>query len=340
MGSNSVIKMGRRRKEGTDWLPPRVYRGRSAFELKPVSGGVYRLCPLEASKQTVWRKYHEQIDKLDSQAGTFKSLVSLYFESPTFREKALSTQKKYRQNATKVLKVFGHIKIDSIKPEHIRKYMDVRGESHPVAANREKSFMQAVYNWAYERGKAQSNPCKGVKKYTEKPREKYITDKEYQLMYQHADSIVKAVMEISYCCAARVSDVLTLRHEDLDEQGISIKQGKTGALQIKAWSDRLRAAVDIASNAHDFRFLGKSGRIITNERGSNITYDAFRWRWNKTKESVRKAHPDMKLDFTFHDIKAKSISDWEGDKQKFSGHKSAQMVQTYDRKVPVVGTHE
>ena len=47
----------------------------------------------------------------------------------------------------------------------------------------------------------------------------------------------------------------------------------------------------------------------------------------------------MALDFTFHDLKAKSISDYEGstrEKQMFSGHKTERQVNTYDRKVKVV----
>ena len=36
--------------------------------------------------------------------------------------------------------------------------------------------------------------------------------------------------------------------------------------------------------------------------------------------------------FTFHDLKAKGVSDFEGDKKKASGHKSEAMVRIYDRK--------
>jgi hypothetical protein len=36
--------------------------------------------------------------------------------------------------------------------------------------------------------------------------------------------------------------------------------------------------------------------------------------------------------FTFHDLKAKGISDDTGDKQRGSGHKSASMMNVYDRK--------
>ncbi|AYB49643.1 hypothetical protein CJJ19_09595 [Candidatus Williamhamiltonella defendens] len=43
-----------------------------------------------------------------------------------------------------------------------------------------------------------------------------------------------------------------------------------------------------------------------------------------------------KLDCTFHDLKAKGISDYKGstkDKQLFSGHKSESQILVYDRKV-------
>jgi len=36
--------------------------------------------------------------------------------------------------------------------------------------------------------------------------------------------------------------------------------------------------------------------------------------------------------FTFQDLKAKGVSDFEGDKRQASGHKSESMVAVYDRK--------
>lgn len=44
---------------------------------------------------------------------------------------------------------------------------------------------------------------------------------------------------------------------------------------------------------------------------------------------------------TFHDIKVKAISDYEGsskEKQMFSGHKTESQVVTYDRKVKLSPT--
>ncbi|EBV0766101.1 integrase, partial [Salmonella enterica subsp. enterica serovar Kirkee] len=50
---------------------------------------------------------------------------------------------------------------------------------------------------------------------------------------------------------------------------------------------------------------------------------------------------NRQLDYTFHDIKAKAISDFEGssrDKQIFSGHKTESQVLIYDRKVQISPT--
>ncbi len=77
------------------------------------------------------------------------------------------------------------------------------------------------------------NPCRGVSKFTEKPRDRYITDEEYLLVYKHAILAVRIVMEISYLCAARIRDVLSIEHKDIREQGIYIEQGKTGKKQEK-----------------------------------------------------------------------------------------------------------
>lgn len=329
--------MGRKRSAGDAWMPPRVYRGKSAYEFRPVSGGAIRLAPLGAKQHIVWKRHEEEMAKLDMKAGSMSELVAEFFTSPAFIELAASSQKKYTQNSRKVLGVFGKMPADKIKPEHIRQYMDKRGQQAKVTANREHSFMSKVFSWAYERGKIKINPCRGVKKFTETARVRYITDAEYNALLLQADDVVSAVMEISYCCAARVSDVLTLMREQELPEGLFIKQGKTGKEQIKEWTDRLRGAVELAKSAQETKSFG---RIVANEKGQPITYDAFRSRWNKAKAKAKKENSEINFDFTFHDIKAKAISDWTGDKKQFSGHKSDSQVAVYDRKVEVVKTHE
>ncbi|MFL0806704.1 MAG: tyrosine-type recombinase/integrase [Oceanobacter sp.] len=330
-----------------------IYRGLSAWnyhQKDPKTGKqrTIRLAPVDASPAEVLEAYAAKTKELkkesrrDSNRGSVTELIETFFESPTFMDLSRGTQGQYQKNSRQILKVFGSTKsgrpvmASTLKPQHVRRYMDLRGKTAKVSANRELAFMSRLFAWAYERGMVPINPCKGVRKFTEKSRDRYITDEEYFAVLAHADDRLRAIIEIAYCCAARVSDVLKIERSDIRKEGIFIAQGKTDKAQIKGWTPRLREAYEIASRVsiQHHRF------ILTNQRGGKIAYDTFRKWWTTAKEKAEEANPSMKLDFTFHDIKAKSISDWEGDKQKFSGHKTQSQVAVYDRKVPIVGAHE
>ena len=141
-------------------------------------------------------------------------------------------------------------------------------------------------------------------------------------------------MEIAYLCAARVSDVLSLKWEQIGSDGIFILQGKTGKKQIKAWSPRLQAAIEKAKQ------LPTSAYVISNQYGNRYMYKGFNEMWVEARNHAGKISGIL-TDFTFHDLKAKGISDYEGssrDKQLFSGHKTEGQVLIYDRKVKVSPT--
>lgn len=226
--------MGRKRNDdGYDWLPPRVYKGRSAYEFHPKNGGNIRLCDLEASRSLVLKRYQEELEKTLRQSITFTSLCRDFMISSEWYELSPTTRKDYEKYFRKVDKVFGRMLLNKIKPLHIRQYMDKRGHHSKVQANREHAFMSKVFSWGYERGQLNNNPCHGVKKYSEKARDRYISDQEYELIYKNGSLVVKIVMEISYLCAARISDVLQLNYKQILDDGIFIKQGKTGKNKSK-----------------------------------------------------------------------------------------------------------
>lgn len=94
------------------------------------------------------------------------------------------------------------------------------------------------------------NPCKGVRQFREDARERYITDEEYAALYSVAPPVVQIAMELAYLYLARQGDVLALQKSQILPEGIFIRQGKTAAKQIKAWSDRLAAATEMAKHSH------------------------------------------------------------------------------------------
>lgn len=332
---------GKRKNPADAILPPRVYRGKSKYEFHPASGGSVSLCPLDSPISLVWAKYEAALKDIEEKTN-LAGLFDEFFASADYHKLGAETRKDYKKYARKLVPVFGKMDPDSVKPQHLRQYMDKRGVVAPVQANREKAFMSRVYGWAYERGMVKGNPCKGVRQFKEEERERYVTDQEYNALYEISPIVVKVAMEIAYLCLARQGDVLAVQKAHLLPEGIFIRQGKTAAKQIKAWSDRLASAIELA-NSLPLKDGVSSIYVLHQQNGQRYTRDGFNSRWQQAKEDAQKKHPHLLFDFTFHDLKAKGVSDLEGslqEKQQISGHKTITQTARYDRKVkivPVVG---
>lgn len=196
-----------------------------------------QLCPLDSPVSLIWAKYEAALKNLQEKTN-LSGLIDQFFESADYTRLGAETRKDYKKYSKKIIPVFGKMDPDAVKPQHIRNYMDNRGVAAPVQANREKVFLSRVYRWAYERGMVAGNPCKAVRQFKEEERERYITDEEYNALFGVAPTVIQVAMELAYLCLARLGDVLALQKSQLLPEGIFIKQGKTSAKQIKAWSDR------------------------------------------------------------------------------------------------------
>lgn len=332
--------MGRPRKNPKDaHLPPRVTKNKYSYVWKPkgtklsITLGKIR----DTSISKLWQRYEEEKAKRHD-VMTFAKLWGIFLDSPSFTDLAQRTQSDYRQHQKKLLAVFGKMKADVIKIEQVRIYMDQRGMSSKNQANQEVSSMSRVFGWGFERGYVKGNPCRGIRKFTLVDRDVYIPDEDYLAIYENARVQVQVAMEISYLCAAREGDVFDLRIHDLRTEGIFIEQNKTGKKQIKQWSPRLRTAVDLALKF--FAHQSATGYLLPAPSGGRMNKKTFNTWWNdaKKKAALVLGRP---VPGTFHDIKAKAISDYEGssrDKQLFSGHKTESQVLIYDRKPKVTPT--
>ncbi|MBC7005524.1 tyrosine-type recombinase/integrase [Photobacterium sp. BZF1] len=311
-------------------MPKRVYRGKSGYEFRPPEGGAIKLCGLDASKDTVKEAYNKVLQDLNPE-NNLASLIDEYFKSEKFTKLAEETKEDYRRCSNNILLVFGQLKPHHITDDYVAEYLHKRGISSHTRANREKAFLSSAFSWGIDHKfiPTRVNPCKLVPNLKEKPRDRYIYDHEYYAVYNEACPAVKAAMEIAYRCAARVSDIISLTNAQLTPKGIFIQQGKTGIKQIKLWTVELREAVDECRNAFDV----ESKYVIHRPDGRPHTRDSLyrRWRRALSRASKRKGIP---LDFTFHDLKAKGISDFVGtlyDKQSFSGHKTPRQTAAYIR---------
>lgn len=302
-----------------------MYEGKSAYEYRPKGGGNIRLCSLTASKADVWVEYEKHY-RTDTKQGTVAFLITGYTTDKAFIALAPRTQQDYMDCKKRINAAFGKMRAIDVQPKHIRQFMDLRGQESESRANRERTFFMNVMSWGFERGHVITNPCKGIKPFKMKGRDRYVTDKEYKDVYDIAPPNVQAAMEIAFLCAARQGDIIKLTKADIQTEGLFIHQGKTGKKQVKRWTPRLRAAVNLAiKQPSEIETM----YILHNRFGTPYTSSGFKSNWTRWRDKA--GH-----DYTFHDLKAKGISDYEGDKQYFSGHTSKSMMEKYNRSADIV----
>lgn len=201
---------------------------------------------------------------------------------------------------------------ENVKLKHIYAYMDARGVTSKTRANREKSLLSSCFSNMIRWGIVESNPCKVVKSFTEKPRTRYVEDWEYQAVLSLASPVLRAAMEIAAITGMRQGDILKLRYADITEIGIPLTQGKTGKKQIFIWTPALEAAIKSARKQK--RHADSVAHIIANERGQAYTSNGFKSNWQRLMNNSIESGV-IKNRFTFHDLRAKAGSDAAGNAQ-------------------------
>jgi len=311
----------RQRKNAADaWMPPRVYRGRSAYEYHPPDGGAIRLCRLTAKPAEVLQAFEAVKQSLPVEYSV-EWLFQQYAESKQFARLAPVTRADFLHARKKPLAVFGKMPAGTITPPMLRKYMDTRGEVSPYRANRELALLRVVFAFGAERGYLIGNPAAGIKPHPEQRRTRYVQPAEYAAVYDHAGPALRVAMEIAACTGLRRADILAMRWDQVSEAGVLVTQQKTGTAILKAISDRLRRA--LAAARHLPRPKGiVSVYVVHTRTGARYSASGF-------ATIFARAAADAGQDWHFHDLRRTAITDAEGSKV-FSGHKSDAMAQRYN----------
>ena len=322
--------MGRNRKKSNQQLPKRVYlnRGRYVFidRVEGVQQKAIIMGKAEMPLAEVWQAFREITENRND---TLNFLVQTYTKSKEFLAKAthIETSKSLNNLLSTAVgsKHFGAMKYRDITPGVIRKYLDYRNN---VAGNRDITYLSSAWSWCYERDIVTiSNPCTGVKKLKEESRTRYVKDDEYEVAYGLANSYMQVAMEIAIICRMRRGEILDLRVKDIEPAGLNTRRTKGSNSTLTLWNERLEKAVK----------QGLVGclrvpemPIINNGKGSQVSKSAFKSAFQRLQKKVEARGVEH---FTFHDLKAKGVSDFEGgSKQLAAGHKTPAMTAIYDRK--------
>lgn len=307
-------------------LPKYVFRARNAFWFKPWLGRVngkqrwgkaIRLADDSAPMSEVWKAWEEIGSAPKDTVGW---LLDLYLASPQFERLKPKTQKDYRSAVEKIRskavgsKTFGEAKLDRVTKRTIRDYLDTYPS--PVSANRHIAVLKSAWSWAEERYEIPSNPCIGVKLNREAPRERYVSDDEYETVLRMAPPPIAQMMELAYLLRGRLSEVLAIKVDDIYGDYLEFHRLKGSEGELTAISGRLRDALSEV----------RGGDYVCHQ----YSQSAFRSAWRRLQKNMRRFGIEP---FPFHDLKAKGISDHE---TNHSGHRSQSMRKTYVRKLQEV----
>ena len=304
-------------------LPKFVSLNKTGYRYKPYLGRVdgkikwgksFYIAPADAPMSEVWARYEEL---QTGPRNTVRWLLNLYADSDKFKKLKDKTQQDYRKamDAISTMAVMGgslgDADLSTVTKRTVRAYLDKYPS--PIAANRHIAVLKAAWSWAEERHNIPENPCKGVTMNEEKPRERYVTDEEYELVIDMAPKELAQYMELAYLLRARLSEVRALHETDVSDTHVTLDRVKGSEGELTALSERLKRAVEAS---------GEDGYIA-----HRYSEHAFRSAWRRLQGHMRKAGIEP---FPFHDLKAKGVSDHV---DNFAGHRSPNMKKVYVRKL-------
>jgi len=252
------------------------------------------------------------------------AVVSLRYEREVIPTKARRTQTDNLKELERLRAVFGRMMIESIKPHHVRGYLDKRGEQAKARANREKALLSHIINKAREWGYTDApNPCQGVKGFKESGRDRYVSDAEFRAVWEKAGDTVRDAMDMALLTGQRPADVLKIQRADIRDGALWIVQNKTGAKRAIEITGELAELIQRINGRPRVR---TSAWLIQDDDGKPLGTFALRSRFDKARTAAG-------VSFQFRDLRAKAATD-TGDlahSQKLLGHRNREMTEHYVR---------
>ncbi len=332
-------------------LPPRMLRRTKKLKNGELWEGFYyngrddngkrKEIPLGSDLNEAKRKWAElECKPAPADTGLMKHVFDRY-ERDVIPTKAPRTQKDNLKELKQLRAGFNTAPVDAITPQHIAQYRDKR--SAKIRANRELALLSHAFNMAREWGyTAKENPCRGIRKNKEAPRDFYADDEVWTAVYECAVTELQDAMDASYLSGQRPADVLKMRLPEITATALPVRQNKTGKLlrillnneegqrtQFGKLIDKIRTRKRRISSLY----------LVALPSGQPMNIYTLRSRFEAAREDAAKtASPELAeriKKFQFRDIRPKAASEIIdlGDASKLLGHTDKQITDTVYRRV-------
>lgn len=140
--------------------------------------------------------------------------------------KAERTQADNLKELANLRAVFGEMRPTDIKPRHISQYLSVR--TAKVRGNREVALLSHIFKKALNWGVVEVNPCHGIERNEEAPRDRLVTDQELTTFKTHCPTWLQQYLDLKYLTGLRQGDLLRLTKSSVTERGLELQIRKSG----------------------------------------------------------------------------------------------------------------
>lgn len=321
-----VRSMAGRRKNNPLGLEPRVYVRRGKFYY--------------AHRDGHWEQLGTDIDKANKAARLYNDSDGLYGTMSYWLDMFIAECKKcvlaktmaartvenYEQAIIPLKIYFAPPMLPAdVTTETVQDFLKIGANAgHPTEANRQKQCLSSCLSWLMRTGNAPglfTNPCfrsSGLKRNSEKKRDRYVTDEEYTAAYAAAPDQVKTMMELSYRTLQRPeSDIIywTVANIPLKDgkRILRVEQGKTKKIVDIALSPDLDKL--LRRLVGDVPTIGKPlvCAVRGKYRGKGYTYDGISAMLKRAITKVNGQRSKQGLpkfaSFGFRDLKGKGATD-------------------------------
>ncbi len=149
------------------------------------------------------------------------------------------TRQGYKANVRLYIeKDIGRLPLASIEHATVQLWHD-KLRSTPRAANFALATLSSMWSWAQQRGLISlSNPCKNVKRFPEKRRNRYLTPDESTGLFSALEAEAEkspygvAAIKLLLYTGARQAEILTARWEGVSGEYLRLLDSKTGSRDI------------------------------------------------------------------------------------------------------------
>jgi integrase len=232
------------------------------------------------------------------QAASVFDLVQAYLAHAVTRQRSRS-YKETERHLLRHAAPLHHERVEAVHRREIATLLQrVTEKSGPIAANRLRAALSALWSWGLRSGliEADSNPVVFTVRQPERPRKRTLADAELKAIWEatDGDSDYARIVRLLLLTGCRREEIGGLRRDEIlaDRLAIGAKRMKGGALHEVPFLPMIAAALPVVADTHDECVFGRRGTGFSG--------------WSKAKQAldakIAKQGPSLPA-WSLHDLR-------------------------------------